>query len=207
MDRQTSAREKSLFCVGNMMFRRVSILVCVLLLLVHPEKTAALNFEKITSSARKIVTNNSRKFATIATAVICICGSPDYSVAAESGSLETQLKQLQNIKATNQKRRIEAAELELQSKELLYPEGRLIGRGIVKLMPENGMTDFIIIWDLTRLMVTSVIFYRTIVKNSMLSILLADENKLFPYGLPDPVSFDSNFVDKRSTLIVLAVGR
>jgi hypothetical protein len=31
--------------------------------------------------------------------------------------------------------------------------------------------------------------------------------KTFPYGLPDPVSFDSNFIDKRSTLIILAVGR
>lgn len=143
------------------MFRRVSNLVCVLLILVHQEKTAALNFEKITSSTKKMVTTNSIKFATIATAMICICGSPDYSVAAESGSLETQLKQLQNIKATNQKRRIEAAEQELQSKELLYPEGRLIGRGIVKLMPENGMLNLINIWDLARLMVTSLIFHTT----------------------------------------------
>jgi hypothetical protein len=33
------------------------------------------------------------------------------------------------------------------------------------------------------------------------------DTKLFPYGLPDPVSFDANFADERSTLIVLAVGR
>lgn len=35
----------------------------------------------------------------------------------------------------------------------------------------------------------------------------AGDMKTFPYGLPDPVSFDSNFIDKRSTLIILAVGR
>jgi D-mannonate dehydratase len=144
------ARKNTLFRSGNMMFRRASILVCALLLLVHQEETAALNFQKITSSTRKIVSNNSVKIAAFAAAFVCICGAPDYSVAAESSSLETQLKQLQNIKATNQKRRIEAAELELQSKELLYPEGRLIGRGIVKLMPENGTYNFIIVWDFIR---------------------------------------------------------
>lgn len=138
MEYRTPAPKGDLFCSGNMMFRRASILVCVLLLLVHQEETAALNFQKFTSSTKKIAVNNSVKFATFAAALVCICGSPDYSAAAESSSLETQLKQLQNIKVTNQKRRIEAAELELQSKELLYPEGRLIGRGIVKLMPENG---------------------------------------------------------------------
>jgi hypothetical protein len=144
------ARKHTHFRSGNMIFRRASILVCALLLLIHQEETSALNFQKITSSARKTVSNNSVKIAAFAAAFVCICGAPDYSVAAESSSLETQLKQLQNIKATNQKRRIEAAELELQSKELLYPEGRLIGRGIVKLMPENGKLDFIIIWDLIR---------------------------------------------------------
>lgn len=132
---------------------------------VHLEETAALNFQKIDSSARKIVATSSVKFATFAAAFVCICGSPDYSVAAESSSLETQLKQLQNIKATNQKRRIEAAELELQSKELLYPEGRLIGRGIVKLMPENGKLHFIAIWDSSRLKSTFLMFYRKINSN------------------------------------------
>jgi hypothetical protein len=31
--------------------------------------------------------------------------------------------------------------------------------------------------------------------------------KLFPYGLTDPVIFDENLSDKRSTVFVLAVGR
>jgi hypothetical protein len=143
------ARKNVFFHSVNMLLRRASMLVCALLLLVHHEETSALNnFQKVTSSTRKVVSNNSVKIAAFAAAFVCICGAPDYSVAAESSSLETQLKQLQNIKATNQKRRIEAAELELQSKELLYPEGRLIGRGIVKLMPETGKLNFIIIWDL-----------------------------------------------------------
>ena len=139
------ARKNVFFHSGNMLLRRASMLVCALLLLVQ---TSALNFQKVTSSTRKVISNNSVKIAAFAAAFVCICGAPDYSVAAESSSLETQLKQLQNIKATNQKRRIEAAELELQSKELLYPEGRLIGRGIVKLMPETGKLNFVIIWDL-----------------------------------------------------------
>jgi hypothetical protein len=94
------------------------------------------------SNSKVAIEKNHRKVAALAVAVVCLCGLPVSTYAAESPSLETQLKRLQEIKISNQKRRIEAAELELQSKELLYPEGRLIGRGIVKLMPENGWKDF-----------------------------------------------------------------
>lgn len=93
------------------------------------------------SSSTVAIKSCNGKVAAFAAAIICICGLPISTYAAESSSLETQLKRLQEIKISNQKRRIEAAELELQSKELLYPEGRLIGRGIVKLMPENGWKD------------------------------------------------------------------
>ena len=143
---------------------------------------------------------NSIKVATAATAFACIWGSPTYSQAAEGVSLETQLKQLQDIKVSNQKRRIEAAELELQSRELLYPEGRLIGRGIIKLMPEDGklLYFYFIFGMIASFSVQNVL---------MVFLHYLGDMKTFPYGLPDPVSFDSNFIDKRSTLIILAVGR
>lgn len=44
-------------------------------------------------------------------------------------------------------------------------------------------------------------------KNVVCVLHYVGDMKTFPYGLPDPVSFDSNFIDKRSTLIILAVGR
>lgn len=110
----------------------------VLFLSASRQNALLLPFQKWITSSREIFLKSSIKVATAATAFVCICGSPAHSHAAEATSLEMQLKQLQDIKVTNQKRRIEAAELELQSKELLYPEGRLIGRGIIKLMPEDG---------------------------------------------------------------------
>jgi hypothetical protein len=48
---------------------------------------------------------------------------------------------IQDTKTSQQKVAIEAAEQDLQTKELLYPEGKLIGRGIVKLIPETGAND------------------------------------------------------------------
>jgi hypothetical protein len=118
---------------------RFSFIFLIVSFLSVPEQYAlSAPFQKWVLSSRDIFLKSSIKVATAATAFACICGSPTYSLAADGKSLESQLKLLQDIKVSNQKRRIEAAELELQSKELLYPEGRLIGRGIIKLMPEDG---------------------------------------------------------------------
>ena len=61
-----------------------------------------------------------------------------HSMADEPLSLQSQLKLLQDDKVASQKSAIESAEQDLQTKELLYPEGRLIGRGIIRLVPESG---------------------------------------------------------------------
>lgn len=58
--------------------------------------------------------------------------------AAEPPSFLSQLKLVQDRKISQQKMAIEQAEQDLQTKELLYPEGKLIGRGVVKLIPESG---------------------------------------------------------------------
>ena len=63
---------------------------------------------------------------------------PMHSMADEPLSLQSQLKLLQDDKVASQKSAIESAEQDLQTKELLYPEGRLIGRGIIRLVPESG---------------------------------------------------------------------
>jgi len=121
-----------------------------------------ISLSKVHIEKNKII----QKVAAFSAGLICLCGLPDFAVA----DMESQLKMIQDVKVQNQKRRIEADESDLQSKELLYPEGKLIGRGIVKLVPER-------------------------------------DGKLFPYGLTDPVVFDENLSDKRSSLFVLAVGR
>ena len=79
-----------------------------------------------------------KKSIGIATAVVSICGMPMHSMADEPLSLQSQLKLLQDDKVASQKSAIESAEQDLQTKELLYPEGRLIGRGIIRLVPESG---------------------------------------------------------------------
>lgn len=115
-----------------------ALIVCLTILLIaHREDALLVPMNKWIMTTKGCVKMNTIKIATAFTAMICICGLPTVSSAAEQ-SLESQLKQFQDIKVTNQKRRIEAAELELLNKELLYPEGRLIGRGIVKLMPETS---------------------------------------------------------------------
>ena len=116
-----------------------TLIACLTLLFVARREDALLvPFHKWVSTSNRFAKAHKVKVAIAITAIICNCGLPTPSFAAETVSLEKQLKILQDIKVANQKRRIEAAEFELQSKELLYPEGRLIGRGIVKLMPESG---------------------------------------------------------------------
>lgn len=121
---------------------RLSYALFILIIIAHRNEALLVPLQGWLSNSRVALQENHRKVAGLAVAIVCLCGIPMSTFAAESSSLETQLKRLQEIKVSNQKRRIEAAELELQSKELLYPEGRLIGRGIVKLMPENGWKDF-----------------------------------------------------------------
>jgi hypothetical protein len=68
-------------------------------------------------------------------------GLPTHVLAEEPLSFQSQLKLIQDTKTSQQKVAIEAAEQDLQTKELLYPEGKLIGRGIVKLIPESGKNN------------------------------------------------------------------
>lgn len=109
--------------------------VTIVLLCMHEEDALLLPFNKWVVTASK----NLAKGVSIATAVVCICGLPSYSVAEEAPSLKSQLKAIQDVKVASQKLAIETAEQDLQTKELLYPEGRLIGRGIIKLIPESGI--------------------------------------------------------------------
>lgn len=122
------------------LFQNNSALISCLtfLLVAHREDALFVPSFRWMTTSTGFMKANTVKVATVITAIICNCGLPTPSFAAENVSLEKQLRILQDIKIANQKRRIEAAEAELQSKELLYPEGRLIGRGIVKLMPESG---------------------------------------------------------------------
>ena len=105
-----------------------TLLAGIILHLCSPQDNALLvPFNKwISAAATKL-----RQGAGVATAVICVCGLPLYSIAEEPPSLQSQLKLLQNEKVASQKSAIELAEQDLQTKELLYPEGRLIGRGII----------------------------------------------------------------------------
>ena len=111
------------------------MVVTIVLLCVNEEDALMLPFNKWVVTASK----NVAKGVSIATAVVCICGLPSYSLAEEAPSLKSQLKAIQDVKVASQKLAIETAEQNLQTKELLYPEGRLIGRGIIKLIPESGM--------------------------------------------------------------------
>ena len=121
---------------------RFSYALFLLIIVAHRNEALLVPLQGWLSNSRAAIKKNQGKIAAFTVAIVSLCGVPMSTYAADSSSLETQLKRLQEIKVSNQKRRIEAAELELQSKELLYPEGRLIGRGIVKLMPENGGKDF-----------------------------------------------------------------
>eukprot|EP00596_Hydrurales_sp_CCMP1899_P002674 CAMPEP_0119052574 /NCGR_PEP_ID=MMETSP1177-20130426/73829_1 /TAXON_ID=2985 /ORGANISM="Ochromonas sp, Strain CCMP1899" /LENGTH=259 /DNA_ID=CAMNT_0007032193 /DNA_START=79 /DNA_END=858 /DNA_ORIENTATION=+ len=84
------------------------------------------------------IKSNVKKTLSVATAVICIGGLPISVLAEEPLSFQSQLKLIQDNKTSQQKEAIEKAEQDLQTKELLYPEGKLIGRGIVNLIPESG---------------------------------------------------------------------
>ena len=113
----------------NFLLAGMTLLMCL-----HRENALLIPFNKWLSTASATL----KKTASVATAVICISGLPSYSVAEEPPSLQSQLKIIQDTKVASQKSAIELAEQSLQTKELLYPEGRLIGRGIIKLIPESG---------------------------------------------------------------------
>ena len=108
--------------------------VISLLLCIRREDAYRVPLNKWVSTA----TSNLKKSLSIVTTAVLICGLPSYSMAEEAPSLMSQLKVIQDAKVASQKSSIELAEQDLQTKELLYPEGRLIGRGIIKLVPESG---------------------------------------------------------------------
>lgn len=106
----------------------------VVLLFLHQDNSLLVPFNKWVSTAATTF----KKGVGVATAIVCICGLPTHSMAEEPLSFQNQLKLLQDEKVASQKLAIESAEQDLQTKELLYPEGRLIGRGIIRLIPESG---------------------------------------------------------------------
>ena len=114
--------------------------------------------------------------ATLTVASI-LSSSPLVSLADDSTSLQEQLRGVAAKQVEDQKTRIEKAEQELMSKELLYPDGRLIGRGIIKLNPEGT------------------------------SAQLKTFQSSFPYGYSDGPALDPAFEDEQSTMFILAVGR
>ena len=113
---------------------RIILTGLVVLLCLRREEALLVPFNKWMSTAATSL----KKSIGIATAVVSICGMPMHSMADEPLSLQSQLKLLQDEKVASQKSAIESAEQDLQTKELLYPEGRLIGRGIIRLIPESG---------------------------------------------------------------------
>ena len=113
---------------------RIILTGLVVLLCLRQEEALLVPFNKWMSTAATSL----KKSIGIATAVVSICGMPMHSMADEPLSLQSQLKLLQDEKVASQKSAIESAEQDLQTKELLYPEGRLIGRGIIRLIPESG---------------------------------------------------------------------
>ena len=110
------------------------LFVITFLLCLSRENAYRVPFNKWVSTA----TSGIKKSISIVTTAVLICGLPSYSLAEEAPSLMSQLKVIQDAKVASQKSSIELAEQDLQTKELLYPEGRLIGRGIIKLVPESG---------------------------------------------------------------------
>ena len=108
--------------------------VITILLCFRRENAYRVPFNKWVSRA----TTSLKKGLSIVSTAVLICGLPSYSLAEEAPSLVSQLKVIQDAKVASQKSSIELAEQDLQTKELLYPEGRLIGRGIIKLVPESG---------------------------------------------------------------------
>lgn len=117
------------FTKNQYIFAGITLLLCL-----HQENALLVPFNKWVSTAA----TNLKKGLSVATAVVCICGMPSISLAEEPLSLQSQLKIIQDEKVAKQKNAIELAEQDLQTKELLYPEGRLVGRGIIKLIPESG---------------------------------------------------------------------
>lgn len=118
--------------ITNFLLAGMTLLMCL-----HRDNALLVPINKWLSTASATI----KKTASIATAVVCICGLPSHSLAEEPASLQSQLKIIQDSKVASQKLAIESAEQNLQTKELLYPEGRLIGRGIIKLIPESGMPN------------------------------------------------------------------
>jgi hypothetical protein len=118
--------------ITNFLLAGMTLLMCL-----HRDNALLVPINKWLSTASATI----KKTASIATAVVCICGLPSHSLAEEPASLQSQLKIIQDSKVASQKLAIESAEQNLQTKELLYPEGRLIGRGIIKLIPESGMSN------------------------------------------------------------------
>lgn len=113
----------------NLLLGGMTLLMCL-----HLDNALLVPPNKWLSTASSTV----KKTASIATAVLCICSLPSHSLAKAPPSLQHQLKIIQDVRIRNQKIAIEVSEQRLQTKELMYPEGRLIGRGIIKLIPESG---------------------------------------------------------------------
>ena len=117
------------------------------------------------------------KGVTATLTVASFLSSPLVSLADDPISFQEQLKGVAAKQVEDQKTRIEKAEQDLMSKELLYPDGRLVGRGIIKLNPEGTPTQ------------------------------LKTFSSSFPYGYPDGPALDPAFEDEQSTMFILAVGR
>ena len=98
--------------------------------------------------------------------------------AEEENTLVSQLRAVAASQIDSQRARVETQEGELMTKELLYPDGKLIARGIVRLVPDAESAG-----------------------------ALKAFKSSFPFGYPDAVSLDPAFADPQSTLFILGVGR
>jgi hypothetical protein len=129
---------------------------------------------KVPTFCQKLQSATRQLTATVA--LLSVLGSP-LACLAEESTLASQLKDVVAKQVSEQKTRIEAEEQQLMTQELLYPDGKLIGRGIVKLVPNADSPN-------------------------QLKAFQAS----FPYGYPDAASLDPAFSEE-GTMFVLAVGR
>ncbi len=134
----------------------------------------ALKVQVLPTFCQKLQSATRQLTATVA--LLSVLGSP-LACLAEESTLASQLKDVVAKQVSEQKTRIEAEEQQLMTQELLYPDGKLIGRGIVKLVP-NADTP------------------------NQLKAFQAS----FPYGYPDAAALDPAFSEE-GTMFVLAVGR
>lgn len=114
------------------------ILIVILILQLCFEKCLAL-----TSITPKTLFTRIKKYTSTAIVSLSFLISPiQPGMCADESILALTLKSIQDSQVTLQKTTLEQSESELLTREILYPEGKLIARGMVALTPKLNNVDF-----------------------------------------------------------------